>query len=87
MILLAFMNVMAYILFKKCFKRQQTTSHWILWKNKELNVTKNCTNERTKRIIISTIRKNENEAKRNDGFECRKCKEACIEINEKMSKN
>jgi hypothetical protein len=54
---------------------------------KELNVTKNCTNQRTKRTIISTTRKNENEAKRNDSFECRKCKETCTEFNERMSKN
>jgi hypothetical protein len=28
-----------------------------------LNATKNCTNQKTKRTIISTTRKNENEAK------------------------
>jgi hypothetical protein len=54
---------------------------------KELNVTENCTNQRTKRTIISTTRKNENETKRNDSFECRKCKEICTKFNERMSKN
>lgn len=53
--------------------------------NKELNVTKNCTNQKTKKTFISTTRKNENEAKRNDNFECRKCKETCVELNERMN--
>lgn len=52
---------------------------------KELNVTKNYTNQKTKRTVISTTKRMK--MKQNDSFECRKCKETCIELNERMNKN